>query len=275
MRHSKPARRAGLPVAAAVLGVLAAGPALADVTVSPASAPQGSGQNVTLRVTNDGDRPVHTIKLTFPGDLPLAEAYPLSVDDWAPKIEMRTLATPLKTLHGETSTTETAASITWLAMPGKDLAPGRSTDLSVAVGPLPTLSSMKFDVSTTYADGRPGKPMSPASIALTPDVTGGAAQGHGHGGAAAAPGSGSGSGSGEDRYFAQIASEAQRGPSFWSIGGWVVAGLALLGGAFVMFRGRHRAEEDDEPDETPSDEPAVEEKEPVTAGGAGKWAFKG
>ncbi|WP_127505873.1 DUF1775 domain-containing protein [Actinoplanes solisilvae] len=274
MRHSKPARRAGLPVAAAVLGVLVAGPALADVTVSPTSAPQGSGQNVTLRVTNDGDRPVHTIKLTFPGDLPLAEAYPLSVDDWAPKIEMRKLATPLKTLHGETSTTETAASITWLAMPGKDLAPGRSTDLSVAVGPLPTLSSMKFDVSTTYADGKPGKAMTPASIALTPDTTGGAAQGHGHGGAAAPQAAGSG----EDQYFAQVASDAQRGPSFWSIGGWVVAGLALLGGAIVMFRGRHRADadEDDEPDDTPAEEPKVEEKEPVTAGGGNsKWAFKG
>jgi hypothetical protein len=269
VRHSKPARRAGLPVAAAVLGVLAAGPALADVTVSPASAPQGSGQNVTLHVTNDGDKPVHAVTLRFPADLPLAEAYPLSVDDWAPKIEMRKLATPLKTLHGETSTTETAASITWLAVPGKDLAPGRSADLSVAVGPLPTLSSMKFDVSTTYTDGKPGKAMPPASIALTPDTTGGA-QGHGHGGAAAEATTG-----GEDQYFAQVAADAQRGPSIWSIGGWVVAGLALLGGAFVMFRGRHRAEEDDEPDTDSPDEPVVEEKEPVTAGTSGKWAFKG
>lgn len=271
MRHSKLARRAGLPVATAVLGVLAAGPALADVTVSPTSAPQGSGQNVTLHVTNDGDRPVHSVTLRFPADLPLAEAYPLSVDDWAPKIEMRTLATPLKTLHGETSTSESAASITWLAVPGKDLAPGRSADLTVAVGPLPTLSSMKFDVSTTYADGKPGKSMPPASLALTPDPTGGQAQGHGHGGAAPEA-----AGTGEDQYFAQVAADAQRGPSIWSIGGWVVAGLALLGGAVVMFRGRHRAEEDDEPDTDSPDEPVVEEKEPVTAGsGTSKWAFKG
>ncbi|HET6479417.1 MAG TPA: DUF1775 domain-containing protein [Actinoplanes sp.] len=273
MRHSKPARRAGLPAAAAVLGVLVAGPALADVTVSPTSAPQGSGQNMTLHVTNDGDRPVHTVTLRFPADLPLAEAYPLSVDDWAPKIEMRTLSTPLPTLHGDNAATETAASITWLAMPGKDLSPGKSTDLAVAIGPLPTLSSMKFDVSTTYADGKPGQAMPPASLALTPDTTGGQAPGHGHGGAAT---TGTDAGPTEGDYFAQVVADADRGPSVWSIAGWVVAGLALLFGAVMMFRGRHRATEDEAETEDAKDEPAAEEKEPVTAGGStSKWAYKG
>ena len=50
-----------------------------------------------------------------------------------------------------------------------------------------------------------------------------------------------------------------------------------ISGAVLMVRGRHRAEED-EPDEDES--PAVveaeeEQKEPVAAGSASKWAYKG
>lgn len=273
MRHSQLARLAGVPVAAA-LGVLVATPALADVTVSPTTAYQGSGQNLTLRVTNDGAKPVHTITLKFRDDTPLAEAYPLSVPDWAPKITMRTISTPLPTVHGDTTTTDVAASITWLAMPGKDLAPGKSTDLAVAVGPLPTLSSIQLDVTTTYADGKAGPAMAPPTLTLTPDPTGEKAA-HAHKVTGATAGDQAAQ---EAELFKTAIEEADRGPSVWSIGGWVVAGLALLGGAFVMYRSRHRA--DDEPDspieELPDEEPA-EEKEPVTAGSGGnsKWAFKG
>jgi len=276
VRHSQLARRAGVPVAAALFGALAATPALADVTVSPATAPQGSGQDVTLRVTNDGDRPVHTIKLTFPDDTPLAEAYPLSQDDWAPRIETRTLSTPLATLHGNVPTTQTAASITWLAMPGHDLAPGRSAQMTVSVGPMPALSSMRLTVSTTYADGKAGPVLPPAVIALTPDTTGGQT-GHGHGGTAT-EGAGTAADEAENAYFEQAVADADRGPSVWSIAGWVVAALALIGGAVMVLRSRHRAE-DDEPDEEeitavePGDEPTAE-KEPVSAG-SGKWAYKG
>lgn len=276
MRHSQLARLAGVPVAAAALGVLVATPALADVTVSPTTAYQGSGQNLTLRVTNDGDKPLHTITLKFRDDTPLAEAYPLSVPDWAPKITMRKISTALKTVHGDTTTTDVAASITWLAMPGKDLAPGKSADLSVAVGPLPTLSSIQLDVASTYADGKPGPALTPPTLTLTPDPTGEKAA-HAH-----SVNGGSGPAAGEQaaqeaQLFKTAIEEAERGPSVWSIGGWVIAGLALLGGAFVMWRNRHRA--DDEPDapieDLPDEDPA-EEKEPVTAGsGTSKWAFKG
>ncbi|WP_250035203.1 DUF1775 domain-containing protein [Paractinoplanes maris] len=273
MRHFELARRAGVPVvAAAVLGALVATPALADVTVTPATAPQGSGQNLLLKFTNDGVKPVHTITLKFRDDTPLAEAYPLSVDDWAPQIGMRTLATPLATLHGTKPTTETASWIKWLAMPGKDLAPGASTELGVAVGPLPTLSSIQLDVATTYADGKPGPAVPPATITLTPDTTGGQ-PGHGHGGA----GTTAGGAGDEEQLFQQAIEDADRGGSVWTYAGWVVAALALAGGAIMMLRNRHRAE-DDEPDEDEgTGEPAAEEKEPVAAGSGAnsKWAYKG
>ncbi|GIE94717.1 hypothetical protein Ari01nite_21820 [Paractinoplanes rishiriensis] len=246
---------------AAVLGALFATPALADVTVSPKTAVQGSGDNLTFTVTNDGTQPLQTVRLTWPKDTPVAEVYPLSVDNWAPRIDIQKLATPLKQIHGATPVTEVAESITWLAMPGKALAPGKSAKLSIAIGPLPTLSSMKFTVYTTYPDGKAG-PTMPASIALAPGVAGPNGTGHHPGNAA------------EDALFADVVADATRGPSIASMGGWVFGGLVLIGALFYFWRGRHRAEEDDEPDEEDrkQSESAEETKEPVAAG---KWSLKG
>jgi uncharacterized protein DUF1775 len=273
------ARRLGVPAVAAVVAVLGAGPALAGVTVTPPSAAQGSGENLTFHVTNTGTLPLGTVTLRLPDDTPVAEVYPLSNDDWAPKIEMRPLSTPLATIHGGSPVTETAGAITWLAMPGSALAPGRSADLAVAIGPLPALSSMRFTLETAYADGKPG-PVMPASLTLTPEVAGQAADAHaGHGTAAPATGAGS-----EDAAFRAIAGRADRGPSFWSIAGWVVAALALLGVLLARWRGRHRAEEDDEPDEDEAADPArdPETREPEARGpearepaAAGRWSYRG
>jgi hypothetical protein len=82
----------------------------------------------------------------------------------------------------------------------------------------------------------------------------------------------------ENQFFADTVKQAQRGPSIWSIGGWVIAGLAVLAGVVMMLRNRHRATDDDDDqdeDETPaasSDESGPDEKEPVSAG---KWSLKG
>ncbi|MFC7277157.1 DUF1775 domain-containing protein [Paractinoplanes rhizophilus] len=273
MRHFHLARRAGVPALAAAIGALVAGPALADATVSPTTAVQGSGENLTFHVTNTGTAPIHTVTLTIPPDTPVAEVYPLSVDEWAPKIQMRTLATPLATIHGGTPATEAAGAITWLAVPGHDLAPGGSADLRVAIGPLPTLSSMQFTITSTYANGSAGPTMPPVSLALSPG-TGLPATGHDHGGTATDPNAAA-DGSADDELFAQAIADATRGPSIWSIGGWVVAALALLAAAFYFVRGRHRAQEDDEPDEEPETTATADEKqdekEPVTAG---KWSLR-
>lgn len=294
MRHSHLARRAGVPTAVVVFGLLLGGPARADVTVSPTSAVQGSGQNLTLNVTNTGSRPIGTITVRLPADTPIAEVYPLSVDDWAPRIEPRTLSTPLDTIHGGTPVTQTAGAITWIAMPGKALAPGRSANVAMAVGPLPTVGSMSLAVQTRYADGKPGPAMPPATLTLTAAQPGQAPPAH-HG---AAPAGGDAS-EAEGRMFANAVAEAERGTPIWSIGGWVVAGLLLLGGAALVLRGRHRrTDEDDEPDDdekpdetqahdpqahdrTASDEQAPDQpaaatvpKEPVAAGRS-KWSYPG
>lgn len=287
------ARRAGVPVVAAVFGVLVAAPAFADVSVSPTSAVQGSGENITFHVTNTGTQPIGTVQLKLPQDTPVAEVYPLSVDDWAPKIETVKLSSPLPTIHGGIPADETTGSITWIAMPGLALAPGKATDLTIAIGPLPTLSSMRFTLVTKYTDGKPGPAMSPASIALTPAVPGQTVDPHaGHDGsatvtptdpAAADPNAA------DDAAFAQAVANATRGPSVLSMAGWFVAALVLLGAVVMMLRNRHRAEEDDEPEDEDAtaagDKPKAEveagekeaeagEKEPVTAGSS-KWSFKG
>lgn len=277
MRNYRTAQRAALPAAAAVLGALVAGPAFADVTVSPTTAVQCSGENLYFTLTNDGSQPIRTIEVSWPADTPVAEVYPLSVDDWAPKINMQKLSQPLTSIHGGTPVTEAAKSITWLAMPGRELAPGKQTVLGIAIGPLPTVSSMRFTATTTYVDGKPG-PAMPADIGLTPAVDCQSAAGHtGHGTDA----TGTGTDSAEDRLFSQVVSDATRGPSVWSIGGWVVAALVGAGALLYFLRGRHRAEEDDEPDDedgksdttkSGTKNAAAETPEPVAAG---KWSFRG
>ncbi|RZU48426.1 uncharacterized protein DUF1775 [Krasilnikovia cinnamomea] len=222
-------------MAAATAGVLcAAGPAAADVTVSPASVPQGSGQNLTFHVTNPGSKQISTVRLVLPPDTPVAEVYPLSVDDWAPRIDPRHLDTPLESIHGGTPVTETASAISWIAVGGKSLAPGKSADLAVALGPLPTLSSMRFTVQATYADGTPAPAMA-ADLTLTPAAPGQAPAGHtGHGGTAANPTQA------DDAAFAKVVSQADQGPGFWTIAGWVVAVLAGAGAVWALRRSRRR-----------------------------------
>jgi hypothetical protein len=253
--------------AVTAVGVLfAAGPAMADVTVNPASAPQGSGANLSFHVTNDGAAPITEVTLKIPADTPVAEVYPLSNEKWAPKITYQDLQVPLTTIHGGTPAEQAAAAITWIAVEGATIAPGGSADLAVAIGPMPALSTMRFTIETKYADGKAG-PVMPATMALTP--SNGGIPVH-HGGAVTTETDATAA---EDAMFAALVSEATEGPSWLSISGWIVAVLALLGAGWTMLRNRHRATEDDKPVEDEK-EPAEEEKEPVGAGSS-KWSYKG
>jgi len=268
-RLEKP-RRAGVLAATAAAGVLGlAAPASADVTVSPPAVPQGSGQNLAFKLTNTGASPITRVKLVLPPELPVAEVYPLSVDNWAPQIEQKKLDAPLSAIHGAQPVTETAASITWIAMPGKALPPGGSADLTVAMGPMPTgRAAMSFTVEPTYADPAKGKPMPPVALSLTPAVPGQEAGAGHHGGATTTEGTSDA----DAATFAALAEAADEGPGFWTIAGWVVAALAAAAGAVAVLRARRR------PPASAGDEEATEEKELATAG-AGKprvtaWSYR-
>ncbi len=246
---------------------------MADVTIDPPSAPQGSGANVHFKVTNTGQSPITRVKLVMPADTPIAEVFPLSVDDWAPQITPLKLSTPLTSIHAGSPVTETAAAVTWIAVNGKSIAPGGSADLAVALGPLPLTSKMTFQLEPTYASGS-GPALAPVPLTLT-EAAPGAATGHHGGGTAAEPAAGS-----EDAAFAAVVAQAEQGPGFFSIAGWIVAALAVAGAALAVLRGRHRAAEsgDEEPDddENGDDEASGEDKEPVTAGGkASSWRYTG
>jgi hypothetical protein len=265
VRHLIRARRAGVVTGVVAGLLLVAGPALADVSVSPTSAAQGSGQNLNFTVTNPDPRAITKVTLVLPPDTPIAEVYPLSVDDWAPRITLRTLSTPLATIHGGSPVTEATQEITWIAMPGKSIPTGKSAALGIAIGPLPALSQMRFSFVPTYADGTNGTSM-PASLALTPAAAGQAPPGHtgGHPSATAAPDPN------EDTYFRNLTQDT--GPGFWGIAGWVIAGLGLAGVLVALLRGRRKgaAVEATDDDTSAPDVP----KEPVGASAARSRAWR-
>jgi uncharacterized protein YcnI len=279
VRHLLKARRAGVLIIAATAGALAAaGPAMADVSVSPPSAPQTTGANLTFHVTNTGKSAMTKVKVALPADTAVAEIYPLSAPDWAPELTQKHLATPLDTIHGGTPVTDATSSITWVAMPGKAIPPGGASDLSVALGPLPTTTSMTFMVTATYADGRPGPAIPPAVLQLTPATAEQAAAAHAGHDAAGTGGTGTGATDPDAALFAQAVDQADSGPNWWSILGWVAA-AALAAIAIVMIMRNRRRPETADDDDSP-DEPAVaaetDDKEPVAAGKvrASSWRYQ-
>ena len=228
MRTLRESRRAGALVAATVAGVLcAAAPAAADVTVDPPSAPQGAGLDLTFHVTNDHRKADLTrVRLILPTDTPVAEVYPLSVDDWAPQMVIRELDTPLTGIHGGVPVTQTTAEIVWTAMPGRGIPPGGSADLAVSMGPLPASTQMRFTVQPTYADGStvPGAP--PVSLALTPATAAGATGHTGHDAGA------------ETQPVGDPAGVPDQGPGLLSMAGCLVALLIAAAGGVVLLRAR-------------------------------------
>jgi uncharacterized protein YcnI len=140
----------GAAVALALAGAPAA--AAADIVLEPPQAPRGSGIMLTFQIPEQSaDAYTTELRLDLPADLPIAEVYPMSVDDWAPRITNRTLDEPLPGLHGGMMT-EITESIVWqrVAAAPADVAPVR---LSVSIGPLPDADRVDFTVTQTYSDG--------------------------------------------------------------------------------------------------------------------------
>ena len=277
------ARRAGVLIVAAGAGALAmAAPAMADVSINPPSAAQTTGANLVFHVTNTGTSPMIKVQIALPADSAVAELYPLSVPDFAPEITQKQLATPLNTIHGGAPATASASAITWIAMPGKSIKPGASADLPVTLGPLPTTTSMDFLVTATYADGKPGPAIPPAVLALTPATAEQLAEAHaGHD-----TGDGTPTADPDAALFAQTVAQADNGPSWWSILGWVAAAALAAIAIVLIMRNRRRGAADgddqdgddqDGPDGDESAVPADAGAEPVAAGAklrASSWRYQ-
>jgi uncharacterized protein YcnI len=138
---------------AAVVGAVGlAGPALADITVTPSEAIQGGATTLTFRVPNERPNAYTTqVEVTLPEATPIAEVYPLSVPDWAPKLTMRELPEGISQVHG-TLTSQVVSVITWIAVGKGAFKPGQPQELRVDMGPLPTVSQVAFKVTQTYSD---------------------------------------------------------------------------------------------------------------------------
>ena len=131
----------------------------------------------------------------------------------------------------------------------------------------------------TYADGKAGPAIPPVVLALTPAVAG-QAPAHGHAGTATA--------GSDDAAFAAAVASADRGPSWWSIAGWIAAALLAAGMVVAYLRSRRRGEDptDTNAEQAPSPEGAQDagdakgtdaDKEPVAAGTrlrASSWRYR-
>ncbi|NJC73950.1 DUF1775 domain-containing protein [Planosporangium thailandense] len=197
----------------AVLGF--AGPAAADVTVSPSEAPRGGPAELTFHISDDRPGAYTTrVELIPPEATPIAEIYPMSVNDWAPNTTMRKLDHPAQLIHG-TTTTEVPSEVTWIRIGTPPSSPTSPIDLSVSLGPMPDTSRTTFTVVQTYSDGLVVR-WADQSANPAPTVTlvnqgaagngdpngshvhgdGGQSGGQSDNGAAAAPNGGSGDGGG-------------------------------------------------------------------------------
>jgi len=138
-------------VAAALAGTaLGAAPATADVSLTPTQAVRGGAVKLTFRVPEDR-APAYTtrVEVWLPEATPVAETYPMSVPDWAPRTTVRTLARPVGGLPGGT---EVVAGITWVRADGAPRT-GAPAELSLSLGPLPDTDRLVFTVRQTYSDG--------------------------------------------------------------------------------------------------------------------------
>ncbi|MFC7546735.1 YcnI family protein [Plantactinospora sp. GCM10030261] len=234
----------------ALLGVLMwAGPALADVSVSPDRGSRGDAAALTLRVTED--RPgAHTtrIEVRIPEQTPVGEVFPMSVDGWGPTITSRKANQPVPGLH-RPSVTDIVSSITWVRTE-PPTGPNRVTDLRISLGPLPDADRLVLPVVQTYSDGTvvtwadpPGGAHPAPVITLTPGQPGG---GHGAHGSAGGPM--------DHRAVAgqQVPEEdlptdglGLAGQIGVALGGGLVAGAAV-GGGYLLLRRRRPDGTDDE-----------------------------
>lgn len=173
--------RAGfVGLGAAIVGAVGlAGPALADISVSPGEAVQGGATTLTFRIPNERPKAYTTkVEVALPDANPIAEVYPLSVPDWAPQLTTRELPQAISQVHG-TLTSEVTSAITWIAVGQGAFKPGQPQELRVDMGPLPNISQLAFTVTQTYSDGAvvrwtgaaPGKNPAPVLKLLPGDGT--------------------------------------------------------------------------------------------------------
>jgi uncharacterized protein YcnI len=225
--------------AAAVGGFVFAAPAAAaDVTVTPSEATRGGSAELTFHIPEERPGAYTTkVELLAPEATPIAEIYPMSVDDWAPATTTRRLDRPAELIHG-TLTTEVVSGITWERVVGPPAGPSQPDVLAVSLGPMPESDRVVFTIVQTYSDGTVVRWADPAGggahpapvITMTDDAAAGA---HDHGGTADA-GAAASDGAGK----------SAGGGAYGILGAGLLVGLAVglgLDGWFIFRAAARRA----------------------------------
>ena len=138
----------GTATAAAVL--LLAVPALAHVTVNPASVPAGSASELTFRVPNE-EAHANTVKVDvqIPTQHPIAQLLVRPVPGWTISVKSITLAKPVTTDDGTFNSA--VSEVIWT---GGQILPGQFQDFAISADPLPTgISQLVFKAIQTYSNG--------------------------------------------------------------------------------------------------------------------------
>ena len=147
-------RRLLIGFSVAAIGMLAASPAWAHVTISPSSAPQGSDAVLSFVVPNEMDNAT-TVKLQvqFPSDHPIAEALVQPVAGWTAAVAMKHVTAPIQTDSGPV--TDAVDTVTWSANAGtKGIAVGDFQQFSVSVGLPDVAGELGFPAIQTYSNGQ-------------------------------------------------------------------------------------------------------------------------
>lgn len=244
MNMSRLTRRAAAAAAAASAAVLiSATPALAHVSVQPASVPQGGYSTVNFTVPNEEAASTVKVEVNLPLDHPIASVSVQPVAGWTAQVTKSKLASPIKTDDGTVE--EAVTKVTWS---GGKIATGQFQQFPVALGPLPSSGDeVAFKVLQTYDNGdvarwinvpKPGQP-EPEDPAAVLKLT--------------AAGSGEGSGSAADGTpsplpaspadAAAVAANAAAGGSDGTARALGITGIVVgvLGTAMGIWVGRRRS----------------------------------
>jgi uncharacterized protein YcnI len=138
-------------LAAVTLTLLAAGPAVAHVTVNPDEAEQGGFTKLAFSTPNERDN-ASTVKLEviLPTDHPLAFVSVQPHPGWSYTVQRRTLAEPIEVFGSQV--TEVVSSVTFSAdSPATSIGPGEFDEFNLSVGPLPEVDQIVFKAIQTYS----------------------------------------------------------------------------------------------------------------------------
>jgi uncharacterized protein YcnI len=225
-------------VATSVLAVLlAAGPALAHVTVQPTEGVTGSFSRFVVRVpTEREDASTISVEVQFP---PMAFVSFMDVPGWERTVEMQTLDEPLEVFGEEL--TEVVGTVTW---EGGEIEPGEFEEFGFSARMPDEVTTLEFPAIQTYDSGEVvrwiGPPDSDEPAALVNTVDLGAEEGQGELSVLAELSSGGAPAEGEEAAD-EVAAASSDGEesSLPLVLGWIGVGLGAV--ALLVALTRRRA----------------------------------